>query len=678
MTTAVTTSAQQQAPTDDGTEYGRLPIDADFDAAFADELARLETYNRHLYRPNTYLHKWWARRCGTTFRLILKQLVQDDGRRDYYAPGGLEGKLVLDPMAGGGTTLHEAIRLGANVIGADIDPIPILQARATLSEVPLPRMEEAFAQFHSALREALLPFYQTTCPECSSAAEVRFVLYGLRRRCRCREALFVDSHVLRQNSDGTAVRIAPDGSLAHEQTPRDAAGTEPRLIMTRKSKQCPHCEHEYEDDLAEPYYRRYAPVAVAGACPQHTLFFAVPGPSELAALGQADRLREGLFDAVNFPIAPGPKSNSLIARGVRCYLDLFSSRQLLYLWHAAQALAQFEPLVRLNLALLVSASLEFNSMLCGYKGIKKRRSGAIRHTFSHHAYSFPYTALENNPIYDARTSGTLRNLFHGRIVRGRIWAANPVERRIEGGKTVKVTVPGEVDGGVEANDFHELQHGRRRFLLIQGSSVRLGIPDHSVDFVVTDPPYFDSVQYSDLAAFFRVWLRKLLPAGAIQEYELVESAVDQQANGDGQYTQVISGIFAECHRVLKKRDGRLIFTYHHWNPKGWAALTLALKKAGFMLVNRYVVHAENLVSVHIANQNALLHDVILVLAPAESGVHTHWERPTAIDGRSSERFIRDCGTAVGWLLNSSVPDGEIEEIWQDLLAQGWRSVNGRQ
>ncbi|MCZ7672258.1 MAG: hypothetical protein M5U34_36605 [Chloroflexi bacterium] len=54
---------------------------------------------------------------------------------------------MLDPMMGGGTTLHEAIRLGANVIGADIDPIPILQARASLSKVALPDLETAFSQF---------------------------------------------------------------------------------------------------------------------------------------------------------------------------------------------------------------------------------------------------------------------------------------------------------------------------------------------------------------------------------------------------------------------------------------------------------------------------------------------------------------------------------------------------
>lgn len=125
----------------------RLAIDDSFPEQFADALARQEVFNKHLFRPNTYLHKWWARRCGSTFRTILKQLVSNPERRDYYAPGGLEGKIVLDPMMGGGTTLHEAIRLGANVIGADIDPIPIVQARAALTQASLQDLRQAFDQF---------------------------------------------------------------------------------------------------------------------------------------------------------------------------------------------------------------------------------------------------------------------------------------------------------------------------------------------------------------------------------------------------------------------------------------------------------------------------------------------------------------------------------------------------
>ncbi|MCP4427821.1 MAG: hypothetical protein GY803_25340 [Chloroflexi bacterium] len=672
-------------------------IDNQFDVLFANQIAALETYNKHLYRPNTYLHKWWARRCGSTFRAILKHLVEDEAHSDYYAPGGLAGKIILDPMMGGGTTLHEAIRLGANVIGADLDPIPVLQARASLSQIPLADLEAAFTTFFDGLTAVLSPFYQTNCPVCETVASaalsksvpLQYVLYGWRRSCACHEALFVDSTILRYNNDDTIISIDPTShAILQDERVLFAPENTPALpLLARKIKRCADCGQPYREDLAKPYYQRYEPIAITGKCPTHGLFFAPPRPTDLAAIARADALREQRrFDAADFAVTPGPKSKSLFVRGIDNYLDLFSSRQLLYLQTAitqgsrgaeeqrgkvspAHPLTRSSALLaRLNLALLVSTSLEFNTMLCGYKGDKKRRPGAIRHAFAYHAYSFPYTALENNPIYPARRSGTLQGLFYGRIVRGRIWAANPVERRVGDGSVQKVTIAGEVDAGTEHDDFADLQTGSRRFLLLQGSSAALNLPDDSVDAIVTDPPYFDSVQYSDLAAFFRVWLRQLLPEAADWEVVQTESAVDRRVKDD-QYGAVLAGIFVECKRVLKG-DGRFIFTYHHWNPKGWAALTLALKQAGFILVNRYVVHAENMISRHIVGQNALQHDVILVLAPTELGAQRDWKRPSAIDTESSEGFTRDCGTAVGWALNH-LPVGEIEAEWQSLLAEGW-------
>jgi len=432
--------------------------------------------------------------------------------------------------------------------------------------------------------------------------------------------------------------------------------------------------------VKRPFYKRYVPIAVVGKCAQHKLFFAPLRAGDWDNIARADALRADLpFNRADFAIALGPKSRSLLERGIDNYLDLFSSRQLLYLHAAMTQLGDLPPLERLNLALLTSTSLEFNSMLCGYKGAKRyktERSGAIRHTFAYHAYSFPYTALENNPIHSVRASGNLRNLFMSRIARGRNWAMAPIEREVRDGKAHKRTIAGERDSGREVSAVAELATGSQRFLLRQGSSITLDLPDNCVDFVVTDPPYFDSVQYSDLVAFFRAWLRKMLPDGAEWEVELAKTAVDQQSYGaidpTDQYASILTGIFKECRRVMKE-NGRLIFTFHHRNPKGWAALTLALKRAGFRLINRYVVHAENPVSVHIANQNALLHDVILVLAPTDlievSAVAEPaeaWKRPLTIP-TDSAGFCYECGTAVGWTLNSDMDDAEIQAVWKELL-----------
>lgn len=670
------------------------PIDATFDETFADKIAQLETYNKHIYRPNTYLHKWWARRCGSTFRLILKALVDDETQRNYYEPGGLEGKIVLDPMMGGGTTVHEAIRLGANVIGADIDPIPVLQARASLADLRLADLAQTFDQFQRSLRAQVTEYFRTSCPVCAEPVELWMMLYALRQQCACGESLVVDALTLRHLPDGRAVRLDPvthDIYYEDELVSKARGGGEKRPLRERQSTTCPTCSQEYHEDYTIPYWQRYVPVALAGRCPQHKLFFAALREDDWAAIEQANALRPQLsLNPADFTIDPGSKSQTLLDRIIANYLDLFTSRQLLYLDAASRWLnsEQFSvnseqspntehrtlntDLFRLNLALLTSTSLEFNTLLCGYKGYgtKTKRPGSIRHAFTYHAYSFPYTALENNPLYLRRASGNLQNLFDSRIVRGRTWARQPVERRPNGKKGAeKVEIVGEVDAGHEVFDFAKLKEGSRRFLLQQGSSTALDLPDNSVDFIVTDPPYFDSVQYSDLAAFFRVWLRQFLPDDALWQYALGGSAVEATTNGSGaDYTAVLSGIFQECRRVLQD-NGRFIFTFHHWNPKGWAALTIALQRAGFSLVTRYVVHAENLASRHIVGQNALVHDVILVCAPVDEGMGGEWEEVAAVTLTDSTQFCYDCGSILGWLLKRGASEAEIETTWHHLLDQ---------
>lgn len=658
-----------------------LPLDTAFDEDFANALAQLESYNKHHYRPNSYLHKWWARRCGSTFRLILQGLIADGSQRDYYTPGGLAGKLILDPMMGGGTTLHEAIRLEANVIGADLDPIPVLQTRATLTEIPLAELEQAYRQFHRELRQALDPLFATHCPTCQQPTQVQYVLYGQQRRCACRQALLVDSLHLRHEAGGSMLRLDPvTWALLRERQGKEEMVSETAVMPTiplyeKSARTCPRCGADFAVARETPYYARFVPLVVAGHCARHRQFHKAPDLADLALIDQANQLRAELPFYANpalhqrFAIVPGRKSRQLILQGIESYLELFSSRQLLYLSESIRLLRHYDPAIRLNLALLVSTSLEFNAMLCGYKGAARQRPGAIRHAFSHHAYSFPHTALENNPLFRRKASGTLHKLFQQRIINGRIWAQQPRERLLNGDKAEFVPIAGEVDAGVEVSSLDELQAGSRRFLLMQGSSTALDLPDDCVDAIVTDPPYFDSVQYSDLAAFFRVWLRHLLPDAADWEYDAAESAVDPHKNDqESRYEALLTDIFRECRRVLKI-DGRFVFTFHHWNWKGWAALTVALQAAGFRLRNRYVVHAENPVSVHISNMRALLHDAVLVLAPASGIVEMqNWQRPLRLDTSDSAAFTRDCATLLGWLLPQELPPAEIRQVWRASMA----------
>lgn len=649
-----------------------LPIDSSFDSDFADRLARYETYNKHNYRPNTYLHKWWGRRCGSTFRLILKGLVEDPQAQDYYSPGGLAGKVILDPMMGGGTTLHEAIRLGASVMGVDVDPIPVLQARATLTGRPLAALQAGFDRLYQGVTAALGDLFRTHCPWCDEPVSLGYALYGLRQRCDCGEVIAVDSLVVRHELDDSLLRWCPTcGQLLH-----GVHGGEHRCpggalaIIEKDDTHCQRCGGRYREPADRPFYARYEMMAVAGHCPIHGLFHKSPDWRDRAALARADERRAALLWVEDdFCVETGDKSSQLLRHNIHSYLDLFSSRQLLFLDQAARWLPDDDAIVRLNLALLLSTALEFNSMLCGYKGNKKRRAGAVRHTFAYHGYSFPYTALENNPISPHRASGTLQKLFHSRIVRGRNWAAAPTERRLNGQGTEVRPIAGETDGGEEALSPVALRDASHRFFLWQGTATSLPVETHSVDAVVTDPPYFDSIQYGDLAAFFRVWLRQFLPDAADWLYDGTVAAVNSERDGEaGHYTAAMVAIFGECRRVLVPERGRLIFTFHHWQPRAWASLTAALHQAGFVLLNRYVVHAEHLMSVHINNVQALTHDAILILAPRPAGYAPRWEEPPPLAGRDSYRFTEHCATFLGWLLDRpALNEEDIKRLWDGAL-----------
>lgn len=645
------------------------PIDTQFPEEQANQLAALEVFNKHLHRPNTYLHKWWARRSGTTFRHILKGLVADAEAQDFYAPGGLEGKVVLDPMMGGGTTLHEAIRMGASVVGIDIDPIPVLQAAATLTANALPHQTAVFRDFIGRLNEILSPLYRTTCPHCGGESEIQFALRGLRRRCSCGEVLFVDSFVLRQNGDNR-ICICPECLLVYTGLHNNCARNGEVRLLEKGTRRCPDCGSEYADLKDIPFPQRYLPIAIVGKCPQHGAFFKTPDAADLQAMDAPSSKQQLEARAQGgFAVPRGPKSDDLLHRGIHSYLDLFAPRQLFYLRTVLDLMQSLAESDRLWLALLISTSLEFTSLLAGYKGGDASRPGAIRHVFSHHAYSFPYTSLENNPIFSGNTSGTLNRLFQDRIIKAGQWAANPTETKITPYGAVKVAVSGEIDKGTGVLAWEDLKRTRRAFMTIQADAAAAHVPEGVVDFVVTDPPYYDSVQYSDLSYFFRAWLRLLLPHDVDWAYNPLTSAVSEGTSvGNRKYGEVLGRIWQNCRRALNKETGRLIFTFHHWNPEAWAELTLSLKMADFELVNRYVVFSENPISVHIRQLRALKHDTVLVLRPGqgESSVSA-WSRPARIDSSDSYAFGQDCGAALGWFLTADLSEDQIRAEWKELL-----------
>src|SRR5437016_471962 len=95
-------------------------------AIFASRLALKEGNSK---KPVYQIHKWWARRLGAIFRSILLSAVMPvngtspNFNQLFYKKHDFSKLLVLDPFVGGGTSVVEAAKCNAHVIGIDIDPV---------------------------------------------------------------------------------------------------------------------------------------------------------------------------------------------------------------------------------------------------------------------------------------------------------------------------------------------------------------------------------------------------------------------------------------------------------------------------------------------------------------------------------------------------------------------------
>src|SRR5579885_2016032 len=107
-------------------EHPMTALERSFPIVQVSELGEQESWRKEINRPIYHIHKWWATRLGSVFRAILLGALSaphTDIWKIFYERQNLTGKIVLDPFMGSGTTLGEALKLGAKAIGSDINPI---------------------------------------------------------------------------------------------------------------------------------------------------------------------------------------------------------------------------------------------------------------------------------------------------------------------------------------------------------------------------------------------------------------------------------------------------------------------------------------------------------------------------------------------------------------------------
>ena len=170
----------------------------------------------------------------------------------------------------------------------------------------------------------------------------------------------------------------------------------------------------------------------------------------------------------------------------------------------------------------------------------------------------------------------------------------------------------------------------------RGSAMALPMPSASLDAVVTDPPYYDNVPYSNISDFFYVWLKRsvghLHPEhfagmGTPKRDEAVADAT-RHAGDRGQARIAYEGMMAkslrEAARVLKP-GGHLTVVYAHKTTLGWATLVNAMREAGFLVLEAWPLDTEKPGRLRDQESAALASSIFLVARKRDGGEVGNYE-----------------------------------------------------
>lgn len=314
---------------------------------------------------------------------------------------------------------------------------------------------------------------------------------------------------------------------------------------------------------------------------------------------------------------PPGNDNRPLLYGMPTWADFFSPRQLLATGTFVETLRELESEIRSEVeperakailaycGAILSKCPNYNCRMASWHASR----GIIRSVFDRHDFSFKWTYVEFNA-----SGGFL------------LWAVDQVVSAYKG--IAELIAPTQK----QLLDTRQRKPVDR--LIVQRGSANslVHIPSNSIHNITVDPPYYDNVQYAELADFFYVWLKRsvghLFPEFFTDELtnkddEAVANPARFESMGrkkkdlaEQDYEHKMAAAFREMQRVLHPH-GVLTVMFTHKRVEAWDTLASALIGAGFTIKASWPVHTESEHSLHQAKKNAAASTILLVCRKRE-------------------------------------------------------------
>ena len=534
---------------------------------------------------------------------------------------GSERPVVVDPFCGGGAIPVEALRVGADAIASDMNPVPVLLNTAILDWIP--RHGEKLANAYRKAAERVARRAKQALRDCYPAEPNgnEQLAYFWTRTMRCEgpgcglEIPLIRSTYIKQKGDKWHLRVEKKGRAI---VVRLAEGAEAQSTATikRGAAVCPACGHTTPEKRvkAQLVPRR------GGATSARLVAVMVDGPNgrtfrepverDLKAFEKA-RKRAQAIPAAELPDEAintlRPYKNTvgvcIVTRlGISHFTDLYNERQLLCL-HALgveiereyASLASDDP--DLALAVLGLLHLTRDRLVMQNTALSRwHTTGAkIEGLFSKQALQIVWDYAESNPF--------------------------------AGGSAAWGGAAEWVDKVIAAN---QCLVGRTGTVLFSDAT-ELPLPDHSVDVVFTDPPYFAAVPYGDLADVFYVWLRRGLGRALPSLFrtplidkaaELIVTNANKGKSGETKdpafFTRMMAAALSRA-RAVATEQALACVVFAESSTQAWESMLGAVLQAGWTVTASWPVDTEMATRTRAQRAASLQSSIFLACRPRPDG-----------------------------------------------------------
>jgi adenine-specific DNA methylase len=515
---------------------------------------------------------------------------------------------LSDPFGGGGSIPLEAARLGLSVGTGDLNPASVILLRTMLKVLPSAssKVFEAFDAVVERVGKIITSDFAELFP-CEGDSEVAALLWAWNLECpSCGDLFPLISNPILSTKSNKSIGLERHDGIWVSRVVTLKNGT---VTVSQGSACCPNCATLIDSKSLMALRRAKAmgekvyAIVLSNSDKSRSY---VTNAESIEAIPNVEECDITIPNEFRLPLdGSGIRHLWAMAYGVVSVSDVFSSRQIQTLSAVMRELrneAAFEAqgledndaaALQVLIALIAVRLSLYNSRHSWWQG----KGEFPAQTFVRQALSMVWNYCEISPA--STLAGGLESA--SRWVQS---AAKPLTSKPYS-ETCSVWY---------------------------GSAEEQPLESESVELIVTDPPYFDSVTYAYLSdVFYPVYRIMLMDSAEWSDLIVSKSSPrDREAIVDrphksivdfksaSHFQDVMTESFAECRRVIRN-SGTMVVMYGHKKESAWTSLLQSIADGGFVVTAATELVSERGSKFQHAKVEHLENSVALICSPTKAG-----------------------------------------------------------